>query len=336
MIKQLIAFSLVGISTASLAAEQVNVYSARKEALIKPLLDKFTDETGIKVNLVTGKADALLQRIKVEGRFSRADMFVTVDAGRLHRAKEAGVLQPFESEYLDAAIPAELMDADDYWVGLSQRSRTIIYNKDKVDPTQFSTYEALADPTWQGKLCIRSSDNIYNQSLVAAMIDAKGEAYTLDWAKGLVANMARPPAGGDTEQLYAVAEGVCDATLANTYYLGRLHNSAMERDVEVANQLAVFWPNQNERGVHMNVSGAGITKYSKNKDNAIKLIEFMANLESQAWYAEVNNEYPVVPEAAISETLQSFGTFQADQLSLSILGENNRKAVEIMDQAGWK
>ena len=332
----IIASSLV--AGTAVAAEQVNVYSARKEALIKPLLERFTEQTGIEVNLITGDADALLQRIKVEGRFSRADVFVTVDAGRLQRAKEAGILQPFDSEYLLATIPAELKDSERYWYGLSQRSRTIIYNKAKVDPSEFSTYEALAESQFKSRLCIRSSDNIYNQSLVASMIDAKGHEFTQTWAKGLVANMARPPAGGDTEQLYAVAEGVCDATLANTYYLGRLLNSDNAKDVEIGKQLGVFWPNQgaDDRGIHMNVSGAGITTSSKNKANAIKLIEFMANLDSQAWYAEVNNEYPVVPAAKISATLASFGSFKTDDLPLNVLGENNRQAVEIMDHAGWK
>lgn len=326
------------LPTSVFAAEAglVNVYSARKEALIKPLLDRFTDETGISVNLVTGKADALLKRLEVEGSASPADLFVTVDAGRLHRAKEAGVLQVSGSPVLEQRIPKSLRDKDGYWYGMSQRARTIFYVKGKVDPSELSTYEDLADPKWKGRLCVRSSNNIYNQSLVASLIDAQGAEKTEAWAKGLVKNFAKPPSGGDTDQLRAAAAGVCDIALANTYYFGRLLNSKNEEKQAIASRLAAFWPNQNDRGVHMNVSGVGITKHARNIDNAVKLMEFMASDESQAWYAEVNNEYPVVEGAKVSDTLASLGEFKADDIVLSKLGENNRAAVELMDRAGWK
>ncbi|MBN3563389.1 Fe(3+) ABC transporter substrate-binding protein [Aliamphritea spongicola] len=317
-------------------SDLVNVYSARKEALIKPLLDKFEAETNIVVNLVTGNADALLKRLQIEGSASPADVFITVDAGRLQRAKDASVLQPITSKTLDAAIPAHLRDTDRQWYGLSQRARTIFYAKDKVDPAQLSTYEDLADPKWKGKICSRSSNNVYNQSLVAAMLEANGTEQTENWAKGFVKNFAKPPAGGDTDQLRAVNAGVCELTLANTYYFGRLANSSKDADKQLVNNVGVFWANQDDRGTHVNVSGAGVTKASKNKENAIKLIEFLTSPESQKWYAEVNSEYPVVAGSDVSSVLRDFGDFKADTVELSKLGENNRAAVELMDRAGWK
>ena len=277
--------------------ESVNIYSARKEALILPILERFRDQTGIEFHLVTGKADALLKRLQLEGDASPADIFITVDAGRLHRAKEAGVLQKIGSESIDAAVPAHLRDADGFWVALSKRARTIVYARDRVDATALSTYEGLVDPMWEGRICIRSSGNIYNQSLVASMIEANGAERTEAWAEALVDNFARPPAGGDTDQLRAAAAGECDLAIANTYYFGRLAASNEEEDQAVAAALDVFWPNQGEgdRGAHVNVSGVGITAHAQNRDSAIRLLEFLVSPEAQSWYAEVNHEYPVVP-----------------------------------------
>ena len=317
-------------------AQEVNVYSARQEALILPLLEKFEAETGIDVKLITGKADALLQRLESEGRSSPADVLITVDAGRLQRAKEAGVLQPVDSAVLKRRIPGHLRDADDTWFGLSQRARVIFYARDKVDPAELSTYEALADDKWKGRICIRSSGNIYNQSLVASMIESMGSEATEAWARGLVANFARKPAGGDTDQLRAAAAGLCDIAIANTYYYGRLVNSDKEADREVAAKLGLFWPNQQGRGAHVNVSGAGLARHAPNAEAAVKLLEFLVSDESQAWYAEVNNEYPVVESAPISATLQNWGDFKSDSLNLTRLGENNRAAVKLMDRAGWR
>ena len=316
----------------------VNIYSARKEALILPLLERFKAETGIGFRLVTGKADGLLKRLEIEGELSPADLFITVDAGRLQRAKKSGVLQPVRSRVLETAIPPSLRDKDHYWFGVSLRARTIIYARDRVDPTRLSTYEALADTQWKRKLCIRSSGNIYNQSLVASMIVASGVERAESWARKLMGNLARPPAGGDTDQLKAVAAGQCDLTLVNTYYLGRLINSENAEEREIGAKLAVFWPNQgpNDRGAHVNVSGVGITKHAKNRLAAITLMEYLATESSQAWYAEVNNEYPVVPGAPISDTLTAFGPFKADALNLTKLGENNAAAVKLMDRAGWR
>ncbi len=333
-----LVLTLLAMPNFAQAKEVVNIYSARKEALILPLLKRFKEETGINYRLVTGKADGLLKRLEIEGKLSPADMFITVDAGRLQRAKNAGVLQPISNKILEAKIPAYLRDKDNYWFGMSQRARTLIYAKDRVQASEMSTYEDLVDVKWKGRLCIRSSGNVYNQSLVASMLEVKGVETTEQWAKGLVANFARPPSGGDTGQLKAVAAGQCDVTLVNTYYLGRLLNSDKARDIAVGEKLAVFWPNQadGERGAHVNVSGAGITKYAKNIKAAEKLLEFMVTDESQRWYAEVNNEYPVVLGAEISETLKSFGDFKADSLNLTALGENNSAAVKLMDRAGWR
>ena len=223
--------------------EAVNIYSARKEALILPLLERFRDETGIEFNLVTGKADELLKRLQLEGSATPADVLITTDAGRLHRAREAGVLQAIESDPILRSVPDQLRDADGFWVGLSQRARTIIHARHRVDAAELSTYEDLADPRWKGRVCVRSSSNIYNQSLVASMIEAVGAERTEAWAGGLVENFARPPAGGDTDQLRAVAAGQCDVAIANTYYFGRLVASGKEEDRDVVAELELFWPN---------------------------------------------------------------------------------------------
>ena len=342
MRKILLSIIFIGIfatPSSLMATDQfVNIYSARKEALILPLLKRFKKETGIAFRLVTGKADGLLKRLEIEGSLSPADLFITVDAGRLQRAKQAGVLQPIDNPTLKKRIPASLRDRENYWFGMSQRARTIIYNKKTVDPTDLSTYEELASPRWKGKLCIRSSGSVYNQSLVASMIEVNGIENTESWANGLVQNFARPPIGGDTDLLKATAAGQCGITLANTYYLGRMINSKINSERKAAKDLAVFWPNQGkgDRGVHVNVSGAGVTKYAQNKNEAISLLEFLVRDESQEWYAEVNNEYPVVEGASISKTLKSFGTFKADSINLTILGVNNPEAVKLMDRAGWR
>ncbi|MEN8176742.1 MAG: Fe(3+) ABC transporter substrate-binding protein [Pseudomonadota bacterium] len=321
---------------AVVAAEEVNLYSARKEDLIKPLLDRFSDETGIKVNLVTGKADALLKRLETEGRNTPADLFITTDAGRLHRARVAGVLQPVTSETLAAAVPQNLRDPENHWFGLSLRARPIFYVKGRAEPSQLSTYEALADPRWKGRICIRSSSNIYNQSLVASMIAARGETATEKWARNLVANFARPPKGGDRDQIKAAAAGLCDIAVANTYYLGQMIHSRDEAQQDAAAAVAVFWPNQADRGAHVNVSGVGLTSAASNRDNALRLMEFLVSPAAQQWYAEVNHEYPVREGLAWSDTLQAWGEFKADSVNLSQLGENNAAAVMLMDRAGWR
>ncbi|HIP53014.1 MAG TPA: Fe(3+) ABC transporter substrate-binding protein [Chromatiales bacterium] len=320
----------------AISAEEVNVYSARKEKLIRPLLDRFTQQTGIEVNLVTGKADALLKRLQSEGRNSPADVLITTDAGRLHRAKQAGVTASFRSEVLGAAVPASFRDPEGYWYGLTIRSRPIMYVKGRVDPALLSTYEDLTNPKWRGRICIRSSSNIYNQSLVASLIAANGATKTEAWSQGLVANFARPPRGGDRDQIRAAVAGICDIAIANTYYLAGMLNAKDEAQRKIAEQIGVFWPNQQDRGAHVNISGAALTTSAKNKSNAIRLIEFMASKPAQEWYASQNGEYPVRKDVPVHATLEAWGSFKMDDLNLARLGELNPEAVRIMDRAGWK
>jgi len=335
----LLAFSLFfGFGSGAFAKDEVvHLYSARNEALIKPMLDKFTAKTGIEVKLITSKADALLKRLETEGRNTPADVLLTTDAGRLHRAKEAGVLQPVKSDLLNSAIPAQYRDVDGYWFGLSLRARPIVYAKDRVNPEkELSTYEALADTAMKGRICIRSSDNIYNQSLVASMISTRGEAATEIWAKGFVKNFARPPKGGDRDQIKAVAAGQCDVAVINTYYLGVMLAGDKADEREAGEKVAIYWPNQSDRGAHVNVSGAGVTAHAKHRDNAIKLLEFLASEEAQAWYASVNHEYPVIDKVESSKLLNSWGEFKADTINLTELGRLNADAVRLMDRAGWR
>ncbi len=326
----------VDTATADADPGEINIYSARQENLIKPLLDRFSEQTGIRINLVTGKADALLERLKSEGSKSPADLLITVDAGRLHRAVEAGVTQAVSSDSLNAAIPATYRDPDGHWYGLSLRARPIMYVSDRVDATRLSTYEALTDEQWRGRICIRSSGNIYNQSLVASMVAADGEAAVEDWARGMVANFARPPAGGDRDQIKAAASGQCDLVVANTYYLAGMLRSGDEEQVAAAEQMRVFWPNQSGRGTHVNVSGVAMTAAASNRDNALRLIEFLVSEQSQAWYADANGEYPVRQGVEIIDTLSQWGDFVADDLNLSELGRHNSAAVMLMDRAGWQ
>lgn len=318
------------------AAAEVNLYSARQEALIRPLLDRFTEATGIQVRLVSGEADALLKRLQSEGRNSPADLFLTVDVGRLHLAKEAGVLQPVSSPLLEEAVPPGYRDPEAYWYGLSLRSRVFVYAPERVDRGELSSYEDLADPKWKGRLCVRSSGNIYNQSLVASLIAHDGEAAAEAWARGLVANFARPPMGGDRDQIKAVAAGQCDLALVNTYYLGGMLNSPDAAERAAAEQVRLFWPNQDSRGAHVNISGAGVTRSAPNRDQALRLLEFLVGEEAQRWYAEDNYEYPVREGVAVSATLAAWGEFRTDPLPLGELARHHGAALRLMDRAGWR
>ncbi|MET0067834.1 MAG: Fe(3+) ABC transporter substrate-binding protein [Candidatus Thiodiazotropha sp.] len=315
---------------------EVNLYSARKENLIKPLLDRFTEQTGIQVNLVTGKADALLHRLKREGRNTPADLLLTTDAGRLHRARQAGVTQAVTSEVLESLIPSQYRDPAGHWFGLSLRARPILYVKQRVDPARLSSYEALTEAQWKGRICIRSSGNIYNQSLVASMIAANGAEATEMWARDFVPQFARDPKGGDRDQILAAAAGQCDLAIANTYYLAGMLESKDQRQREAAQQMGVFWPNQQGRGSHVNISGAALIKSAKHPEAAIKLLEFLVSAESQAWYAETNGEYPVRSDVSPGALLAGWGDFKKDGVNLGQLGNFNPQAVRIMDRAGWK
>ena len=317
-------------------SNEVNIYSARQEALIKPLLDKFSEQTAVKVNLVTGKGDALLTRLINEGENSPADILLTVDAGRLYRAQQANVLKPIESSSIKELVPDNLKSSDNMWAGLSIRARVIIYSKDRVSAEDLDSYESLADEQWSGRICIRSSSNIYNQSMVAGMIAQNGLEKTEQWLQGFTANFARKPAGGDRDQIKAVAAGECDVAIANSYYLGHMLNSSDESQRSAAEKVSLFWPNQKDRGTHINISGAGITTSSKNTLNAEKLIAFLASDESQRWYAEKNNEFPIRQNVEISSILQSWGPFRADKINVTQLGEYNSEAIKAMDRAGWR
>lgn len=329
--------TIVTVLCASLVqADEVNIYSAREENLIKPILDIYSRETGVTVNLVTGGADELIQRLSLEGANSPADLLLTVDVGRLYRAKEAGVLQSVQSSLLDAEVPANYRDKEGYWYALSLRSRVIVYDKERVNPAELSSYAGLADPKWKGKICVRSSSNIYNQSMVASMVSRNGVEQTEQWAEGLVANFARSPQGGDREQISAIAAGQCQVALVNTYYLAGLLSSSNPADRANGEAVAVFWPDQNSNGAHINISGAAVTKAAKNKDAAVKLMEYLVSDEAQQWYAETNNEFPVREDVQSSELLKSWGEFKADDIALDQLGIHNAEAVRLMDRAGWK
>ena len=312
-------------------AGQVNIYSARHYNTDEQLYDDFTEQTGIKVNLIEGKDDELIERVKSEGANSPADILITVDAGRLWRASEAGIFAPIESEILEDKIPDNLQDPENRWFGFSKRARVIIYNKANVDPSQLSTYEDLTDPKWKGKFIVRSSSNIYNQSLVAGMIEEEGEEATGEWIKGLVANFARPPQGNDTSQIEDVAAGVADVTLANTYYLARY-----EDNPEVFENVGIFYPNQDGKGTHVNISGAGVLQNAPNRENAIAFLEYLASPTAQEFFALGNNEYPVVDGTPVKPVVEEFGKFKDNTTNVAAYGKNNAAAVKIMDRSGWK
>ena len=316
--------------------QEVTVYTHRHYEVDMQLFEQFTAETGIEVNVVKAAADQLMVRLKNEGKNSEADLLITVDAGRLVKAREDELLQAISSTTLNELIPENLRDSDGHWYGLTKRARVIVYDKERVNPTSLSTYEQLVDEEWAGRLLVRSSDNIYNQSLVASMVARSGGETTSQWVTGLIAAMARDPKGNDRDQVKAIAAGEGDIAIVNTYYIGKLLNSEDAEEVKAGKSVGVFFPNQQDRGTHINISGAGITKYAPNKENAIKLLEFLAKPGSQKLFAEGNYEYPVHADVAPSELLASWGAFKEDNLRLEELGKNNRKAVEIMYSAGWK
>lgn len=322
--------------SAAADAGVVNVYSHRHYDVDRQLFDRFTAETGIRVNVVTGSADELITRLESEGARSPADVLITVDAGRLHRATERDLLQAVESSVLESNVPAQYRDPAGRWFGLTTRARVIVYARDRVDSTQLSTYEALAGPEWRGRVLSRSSENVYNQSLLASIIAAAGEDAARAWASGVARNFARSPTGGDTDQAKAVAAGTGDVALVNTYYVARLGESENAEERRVFERLGIFFPNQADRGTHVNVSGAGVTRHAPNRENAVRLIEYLSGDEAQRLFAEGNQEYPVKPGVPASATLRGWGEFRADALELSRLGELNTQAVMMFDRSGWK
>lgn len=314
----------------------VNLYTSRHYDTDQELYDTFTEKTGIKVNIIKGEEDELMERLAREGEATEGDLFITADAGRLHWAKEKDLLQSVESDTLALNIPENLRDKDNKWFGLTMRGRVIVYAKDRVNPSELSTYEDLTDSKWKGKVLVRSSESVYNQSLLASFIELNGEEKAKEWAQGIVENFPRDPQGGDRDQAKAIAAGEGDVAIMNTYYLGKMLNSTDAEEVKVAEQLGVFFPNQETTGTHINVSGIGLTKHAKNKENAIKLMEFLSSAEAQGQYAEANFEYPVNPEVNPSELLKSWGDFKAQDINLTVLGENNSAAVKIFNEVGWK
>ena len=332
--KHLLAVFALCAMALPVLAEEVVVYSARNEQLIKPLFDAYTRETGVQIKFITDKEGPLMARLKAEGKNTPADMLLTVDAGNLWQASEEELLRPIQSKILQANVPAHLRDPDNEWFGLSVRARTLIYNTSKVKPSDLSTYEDLANPKWKGRLCLRSSKKVYNQSLVAMMITEYGEEKTEDMVRGWVGNLATSPFPDDTKAMEAVAAGQCDVTLVNTYYFGRL----MEKTPTLP--LGIFWPNQNLKneaaGVHVNISGAGVTRYAKNPDGAQKLIEWLSSDKAQNLFADVNLEYPVNPKIAADKTVAAWGSFKQNLINVKEAGRLQVKAVKLMDRADYK
>jgi iron(III) transport system substrate-binding protein len=314
----------------------VNVYSHRHYDTDQMLFDRFTEVTGIQVRVVSASADELITRLEREGAASPADVLITVDAGRLHRAKERELLRSVRSEALESSIPPHLRDPEGYWYGLTQRARILAYARERVDPAELSTYEDLVHERWRGRVVTRSSENIYNVSLLASIIAANGSEAAEAWARGIVANLARPPQGGDTDQILDVAAGVGDVAIVNTYYVGRLLNDEDPTARQLAAQVGVFFPNQADRGTHVNVSGAGITAHAPNPENGLRLIEFLVSEEAQRSFAEAAYEYPVREGVEWAPVLREWGTFVADPLNLERLGELNNEAVILFDRAGWR
>lgn len=315
-------------------AGEVNVYSSRHYDTDLRLYEDFTKQTGIEVNLIEADADALIERIKSEGELSPADLLVTVDAGRLWRAEEAGIFAPVRSDILERRIPIHLRHPDGLWFGLSTRARIIIYNKDAGTPEGLEDYEDLADPRFKGQVCIRSSSNIYNISLLSAIIAHDGEKKAEDWARGVVANFARPPQGNDTAQIEAVASGECRIAVVNTYYLARFAGGDEEKRA-LFDKIGVIFPNQDSYGTHVNISGAGVVKTAPNRENAIRFLEYLTSDSAQRYFADGNNEYPAVSGLKANSAVEKLGSFKADTLNASEIGKNQRLAVEIFDRVGW-
>jgi iron(III) transport system substrate-binding protein len=314
----------------------LNLYTARHYQTDEALYENFTKKTGIKVNRIEGKGDQLLQRVLSEGENSPADVLLTVDVGNLWRAQNAGVFQAVDSEILDQKIPENLRHPDGYWYSFSSRARLIYYDKAKVEPGEITSYEELADPKWKGRICIRESSNIYNQSLLGSLIAAHDEAWAEDWASKVVANFARQPVKGDTNQLRGIGTGECEVAVANSYYFVRLMTRPKAADEGLADKIGVVFPNQDGRGTHINVSGGGVLKHAPNRESAIKFLEYLVSAEAQTYFAQGNNEYPVVNGVAPDSALGSLGTFKADDANISVFGQNQAAAQKIFDRVGWR
>jgi iron(III) transport system substrate-binding protein len=331
-----IAAAALAAGTADAAEQNVlNLYTARHYQTDERLYSQFTQQTGIRVNRIEGKEDELLERLRNEGAHGPADVFITVDAARLGQADALGLFAPLRSQVIEQRIPANLRAST--WAAFSTRARVIVYDRSKVDAADVATYESLAGPKLKGKLCVRSGSHPYNLSLGSAMIAHHGEAKTEEWARGVVANLARAPKGGDTDQIRAVAAGECQVALANSYYLARLMRSEKPEDQQVVSRIAVSWPNQETTGTHVNVSGAGILKTAPHPEAAQKFLEYLASDAAQAHFADGNNEWPAVPTVVVKNSaLEKLGKFKADPLNVGELSRNTALAQKIYDRAGWR
>ena len=326
---------LAGSSTPYAQQQVLNLYSSRHYQTDEALYANFEQATGIKINRIEGPEDPLIERLKIEGDKSPADVLITVDMGRLLKAQQQGLFQPVKSVLLDEKIPRELRAADGTWFGFSVRARPIFYARGRIDAKQLPDYESLADPNLKGKICVRSGMHPYNLSLMSSMIAANGVEKAEAWARAVVANMARSPKGGDTDQLMAVAAGECDIALGNTYYFARLMKSDKPEDRAAVEKIGVIFPNQAGRGTHINISGAGVTKYAPNREAAIKFLEYLASPDAQNYFANGNNEYPVAGAVANRE-LKRLGEFKRDSLSMDMVGKNYAEAARVFDRVGWK
>lgn len=328
--KNFLLSAALAVACVSALAETVTVYSARNEQLIKPLFDAFTKETGISVRFVTDKEGALLARLKAEGSNTPADMLITVDAGNLWQASQQGVLKTVKSDRLEANIPAHLRDPKGQWYGLSVRARTIFYNKAKVRPDMLAGYENLADPKWKGKLCLRTSAKVYNQSLTAMMIAQHGEPKTEQIVRGWVSNLATDVFADDTALLKAIAAGQCEVGIANTYYYGRI------QDKDPGFPVGIFWADQRANGVHVNISGAGITRYAKNEKSALRLLEWLSSDQAQSLYTGKDLEFPANPAIKPHSLIAAWGPFKPNLINVAKAGELQAQATRLMDRAGYK
>jgi len=339
MIKKVVVATLLATIAGTPAAQDkvLNLYSSRHYQADEALYTGFTKATGIRINRMEAGEDALIERIRNEGARSPADVLVTVDAGRLWRAEQLGFFQSVKSALLEQRIPASLREPNGLWFGFSLRARVVAYNKAKVKPEDVASYESLAEPKWKGRLCMRSSTNIYNLSLMGALVEHLGEAKAEAWAKGVKDNLARDPKGGDTDQLKSVAAGECDVTISNQYYYARLARSARPEDKALVERVGVVFPNQASFGTHVNISGAGVMKHSPNREAAVKFLEYLASDEAQRYFAEGNNEWPAVAGLRTANpVLSALGEFKRDALNVAVLGRHQPGAQRIYDRVAWK
>jgi iron(III) transport system substrate-binding protein len=326
---------LAATGSVALAEGEVNLYSSRHYDTDERLYSDFEEQTGIKVNRIEGKADELITRMQSEGKNSPADILLTVDTSRLERAKAAGVLQSVDSPVLESRVPAYLQDDENQWYGFSQRARILFYDKNDVqDPPM--TYQDLADPKYKGMVCIRSSSNVYTQTITAALIAHLGEAAVADWAKAVVGNFARDPQGGDTDQLRGIVSGECDIAMSNTYYFGRGIRKPVKGLSDSIDMIGWVFPNQDSIGAHMNLSGGGVAKHAPNKDNAIKFLEYLASDSAQQYFSAGNDEYPSVPGVGLSPSVASLGFFKPDDLDAATIADNVAAAQKLLNESGWK